>query len=208
MTVFNSDDDVTEADFPEELHEMNFGYDRSENSDSDAALLSEAGAVQKPDSLRERLLSESIGTIQVEKARARLEDERVKKTAKKELQQLYGDDFDLSDAPNSIDRYEKTLALERLRDAVVDMGKIPSERPDALSDEPQIDQAIATIEQMKTYGPLAEPHLADISRANIATMEVREAAITALEEIRDGQQNSHDNLREAIAAWIRPGGGD
>ena len=194
MSIFEEDDDgeMVEQAFGDELHQMNL----------------DTGTKTATATELERLISESEELSDARGALRRLNDQRVRQTAKEELRELYGDDFDIDDAPDSLGRYEKTLALERLRNAVVNMGSRPSERHEKESDEPRVEQAIKTVEQMKSYGELAEPHLAHLADAPVMVMPVREAAVDALADVRGEHDTSHDSLREALAAWLRPGGGD
>jgi len=193
MSIFHDDEeDGDEAQFSGELHEMNL----------------DAGVVEPSPTARElrQRVQEAEWTVVARGILPRLDDQRVRNTAKSQLRELYGDDFDIDQAPASIDRYEKTLAVERLSKAVVNMGSRPSERHENESDEPHVDQAIKTIAQMKTYGEVAEPHLAHLADSSVMVMPVREAAVDALADLRDQQEPTHDSLREALAAWLRPGG--
>jgi hypothetical protein len=214
MSIFDDDNEEKRPEEVEQLlsenaRDVTVPWSRLDNGpNSDAKVTETTLDGQEPDSVRERLLSETAGVISAEEALGALDDQRVKNTAKRELKHLYGDDFDLSNAPESIDRYEQTLALARLERAAVNMGARPSERREVESDEPRVEQAVLVIEQMKTYGELSEPYLANIARGNVQVMAVREAAVEALSEIREEKKPSHNSLREALAAWLRPGGGD
>jgi len=194
MSIFHEDEDGDEAQFGGELHEMNL----------------DAAAPEATPTARElhRLMQEGEAKLTAPGILGRLDDQRVRQTAKEELRELYGGDFDIDHAPESLDRYEKTLAVERLRKAVLNMATAPSERHEKESDTPHVEQAIKTIDQMKTYGELAEPHLAHLADSPVMVMPVREAAVDALADLRDQQEPSHDSLRGALAAWLRPGGGD
>lgn len=194
MSIFHEDEDGDEAQFGGELHKMNLDATAPEPSPTAREL--------------RRLMQEGEAKLGAPGILHRLGDQRVRQTAKGELRELYGDDFDIDQPPESLDRYEKTLAVERLAKAVVNMGSRPSERHENESDEPHIEQAVRTIAQMKTYGELAEPHLAHLADSSVMVMPVRKAAVDALADLRDQQEPSHGSLREALAAWLRPGGGD
>jgi hypothetical protein len=211
MTIFQDDDDDQEYQSVDELLSetpiVEPPWRRSDNTSKDDAKVTKANSsYTAPDSLRSRLLSETAGVIKSEKALAALDNQRVKRTAKRELRELYGPDFDPADAPESIDRYEEMLALRNLEHAAVEMGTRPGEGVEVESDYPHTERAIAVIQQMKSYGEVAEPYLAHVVRASAAVMPVREAAVDALADLRDQQEPSHDSLRAALAAWLRPGG--
>jgi len=210
MSIFTSDDDDDEPlPAEDELLNLEAVYeDRTATIDEPRILEQDSGlSDNQPGPNLSAPREEKIEQIRYEKALASLNSERVKKTAKTELAELYGSDFVTSDAPESIDRYEKILALRSLERAAVTMGTMQSERRESMSEEPQTDQAISVIEQMKAYGAVAEPYLAHIVRAEVAVIPVREAAVEALGELREQEEPSH-SLREALAALIRPGRGD
>jgi len=192
MSIFHDDDDGDEPHFDSQLHEMNLDPSRQTATATEL----------------ERLISEGKVRLEAPAVLHRLDDQRVRQKAKDELRELYGDDFDIDHAPESLDRYEKTLTVERLRKAVLNMATAPSERHEKESNTAHVEQAIKTIDQMKTYGELAEPHLAHLADSPVMVMPVREAAVDALADVRGGHGTSHDSLRGALAAWLRPGGGD
>jgi hypothetical protein len=157
----------------------------------------------------ERLVNEARDEIKANQVADTLERERAGNRAKQALKQLYDDDFDFDNPPDSLDRYERTIALRRLEEAAIYNGKFESEwfEERELHDLPNIEHAVNVVSIMKTYGELAEHNLARVTSSTIVEPEVREAAADALHEIRsDAQQQSHDTLREALAAWLHPGG--
>jgi len=158
----------------------------------------------------DEVIKEGENTVRADELIETLERKQESNRAKDAIEKLYGDDFDFTNPPDSLDRYEKMLALRRMEEAVISNGRIDSELPDtAPADLPNVEHAIAVIEIMKTYDGLAENNLAKITAATVARAEVRKAAADALSEIRgNGLEDEPLSLRQSLAAWIRPGGGD
>jgi len=156
----------------------------------------------------ERLVDNARDEIKATQVADTLEREQAGNRAKQALKQLYDDDFDFDNPPDSLDRYERTIALRRLEEAAIYNGKFESEWFDEreLHDLPNVEHAVNVVSIMKTYGELAEHNLARVTSSTIVKPEVREAAADALHEIRsDAQQQSQDSLRAALAAWLHPG---
>lgn len=155
-----------------------------------------------------RLVDNARDEIKASRVADTLEREQAGNRAKQALKQLYDDDFDFDNPPDSLDRYERMIALRRLEEAAIYNGKFESEwfEDRELHDLPNVDHAVNVVSIMKTYGELAEHNLARLTSSTVAVPEVREAAADALHDIRsETQQPSHDSLRAALAAWLRPG---
>jgi len=193
------------------LFDSDDGCDESSDGLKDDYEFHEAGTLY--DTQRqtqvERLVDNARDEIKANQVADTLEREQAGNRAKQALKQLYDDDFDFDNPPDSLDRYERTIALRRLEEAAIYNGKFESEwfEERELHDLPNIEHAVNVVSIMKTYGELAEHNLARVTSSTIVEPEVREAAADALHEIRsDAQQQSHDTLREALAAWLHPGG--
>jgi hypothetical protein len=153
-----------------------------------------------------------------------------KENAKEALEQLYSNEFPIDDPPESFERYEAEMAVRALRNSVADLAHqhgdttvvvadiddgddigdaVVSEWPDEDSlYEEQITQhrieiAKSSIDVMKTYGKVAEPHIAALARRGLPS-EVREYAVETLAEIRGEQEQESVSLREALGRWLLP----
>jgi len=158
----------------------------------------------------QNLVKEAEVKLTAREATTALERSKAREVAKEALKEHYSDDFDLDDPPESLDRFETMITLRRLERAVVENGKAESEWPEDvdLGGLPDVELAVEMVRTMQSYGELAEPHLARLGGATVCDAEVRKEATAALKELRDENRTSHDSLREALAAWIRPGGGN
>jgi len=137
-----------------------------------------------------------------------LERRQAGNQAKAALKELYDDDFDFDSPPESLDRYERVLTLRELEHAAISNGRRKHllADQDGAQDIPDVEHAVHVVSIMETYGELAEHNLARVAGATVARSEVREAAAASLESVRgEAQSKSHDSLREALAAWLRPG---
>jgi hypothetical protein len=153
-----------------------------------------------------------------------------KENAKEALEELYSSEFAIDDPPESFERYEAEMAVRALRNSVgalayergdttvvvadIDEGDdindaVVTEWPDedGLYEEAitqkRIEIAKSSIDVMETYGQLAEPHIAALTRRDLPS-EVREHAIDTLADIRRENDDEALSLREALGRWLLP----
>lgn len=152
------------------------------------------------------LVSRAKPDVRAENAAFSLERTQARNHAEAALRELFDDDFDLENAPDSLNRYEKLIALRRLERAAVKNGQ---RRDEDVGDLPNVDHAVHVVSIMKTYGELAEHNLARVAGATRTKHEVREAAAEALSEIRqDTQEPERGSIAavlDALAERLRPG---
>jgi len=156
----------------------------------------------------ERLVANATDEIKASRVADRLEREQAGTIAKQAFKQVYDEDFDLDSPPESLDRYERIITLRRLEEAAIRNSKFESEILQKRNhDLPNTEHAIQCVSIMETYGELAENNLARVASATVSVPEVRKAAADALERVReDAKEQPSMSLREALAAWLRPGG--
>jgi len=155
-----------------------------------------------------RLLEQAKDEVHAADAAETLQRTQAGHQAKAALKELYDDDFDFDAPPDSLDRYERVLALREMEHAAISNARRESEIADEFDthDLPNVQHAVQVVSIMESYGELAEHNLARVAGATVARAEVREAAAASLKLIRKGAAtDSHDSIREALAAWLRPG---
>jgi len=144
--------------------------------------------------------------VESENAAFTLERTQARNHAEAALRELFDDDFDLENPPDSLNRYEKLIALRRLERAAVKNGQ---RRDEDVGDLPNVDHAVHVVSIMKTYGELAEHNLARVAGATRTKRQVREAAAEALSEIRQSteepERGSIAAVLDALADRLRPG---
>lgn len=153
-----------------------------------------------------------------------------KENAKEALEELYASEFPVDDPPESFERYEAEMAVRALRNSVADLAHYEGDTKVLvanLSDSDDIDDAVvgeipepdgrygkaitqkridiakSSIDVMETYGQLAEPHIAALTRRDLPS-EVREHAIDTLADIRGEADEESLSLREALGRWLLP----
>lgn len=153
-----------------------------------------------------------------------------KEHAREALEELYHNEFPITDPPDSWERYEAEVTLRHLRQSIADTFAPAVERqqtiqinladrPDAVEDiiggdvevevkqpltDADIEESKRRIDVMATYGQLAEPHIAALTYYKMPP-RVRSYATEVLAEIRDEKQSSK-SLSETIRDWLRGDG--
>lgn len=152
------------------------------------------------------LISRAKPDVQSENAAFTLERTQARNHAEAALRELFDDDLDLENPPDSLNRYEKLIALRRLERAAVKNGQ---RRDEDVGDLPNVEHAVHVVSIMRTYGELAEHNLARVAGATRTEHEVREAAAEALSEIRQNTQEPERGsiaaVLDALAERLRPG---
>lgn len=153
------------------------------------------------------VLSKAEAELQVPGALQKLDDQATRQAAREALKELYGDEFEVHNAPNDIDRLEKTLAIHELAWGITSCANnaVDDKYAEPTRNHPEIEHAVLLIEEMQSYGALAERHLAALNRDQEMPLPIRRAATDALSEVRENQ-NEDKTLMSVIKSWLKQGG--
>lgn len=115
------------------------------------------------------------------------------------LEDLFDDEFVLDNPPESYKRYEAELSVRHLRNVVEVLASGDGYAGVEATDS-RVEAAVNSIDVMGTYGDVAEPHLAALSRTDLPE-EVYNHAIEVLGELRQ-EKEEPNTIKEAFIRWL------